>query len=302
MSTLVATGYRTPETVQAPSPGTRIGIVPVVSRLHTFSILSRSDPLGEQHASIAFRTAATRTRFEPHPAPHNLMVPEKEKVPQLKGKDAEDAVLNYLKKTNRPYGSSDISANLKNAISKAATQKILLSLAERGFVTQKTYGKATYFVAPQSSTEQIAPSDIESLQSALEETKKQVKEASTDAKRLGSELAKVKSTPTDTELDKMIIESGEQIELLTRTLAPLRNGQAPISESDLAQLDAEWSRWRTEWINRKKVFKMLWDIRSDTLSKAEADALLEDLGIELDTPEHVELEKSELCTKFRAKK
>ncbi|KAH7341446.1 TBPIP-domain-containing protein [Rhizoctonia solani] len=230
------------------------------------------------------------------------MVPEKEKTPQLKGKDAEDAVLKYLKKANRPYGSSDISANLKNAVTKAATQKILLSLAERELVTQKTYGKATYFVAPQTTAEELAPSEIDSLASELEKTRELVKERTGDVKRLTAELAKVKSSPTDDELERMIQESEEQIQLLIRALAPLRIGQAPISESDLAQLDADWIRWRAEWVDRKKVFKMLWDIRSDSLSSSEAAELLEDLGVEQDTPEHVELEKSELCTKFKAKK
>ncbi|CAE6505560.1 unnamed protein product [Rhizoctonia solani] len=228
------------------------------------------------------------------------MVPEK--TPQLKGKDAEDAVLKYLKKANRPYGSSDISANLKNAVTKAATQKILLSLTEKELVTQKTYGKATYFVAPQTTAEQLAPPEIDALTSELDTTKERVKERALDAKRLAGELAKVKASPTDDELERMVHASEEQIELLTRTLAPLRTGQAPISESDLAQLDADWIRWRTEWVNRKKVFKMLWDIRSDSLSSSEAADLLEDLGVEPDTPEHAELEKSELCTKFKAKK
>ncbi|CAE6415717.1 unnamed protein product [Rhizoctonia solani] len=184
------------------------------------------------------------------------MVPEKEKAPVLKGKDAEDAVLKYLKKTNRPYGSSDISANLKNAVSKAATQKILLSLAERELVTQKTYGKATYFVAPQSSTSEFAPDEVESMSADLEKTKELVKERAADVKRLNAELAKVKSSPTDDNLKHMLEETQNQIELLTRTLEPLRMGQTPISESDLAQLDADWVRWRAEWVKRKKVFKM----------------------------------------------
>lgn len=40
---------------------------------------------------------------------------------------------------------------------------------------------------------------------------------------------------------------------------------------------------------------------SDSLSSAEAAALFEDLGIEQDTPEHVELEKSDLCTTTKSK-
>lgn len=43
-------------------------------------------------------------------------------------------------KMNRPYGAVDVSANLKGAVSKAAVQKILVSLAEKGELVQKTYG------------------------------------------------------------------------------------------------------------------------------------------------------------------
>lgn len=35
---------------------------------------------------------------------------------------------------------ADVSANLKNAVSKPATQKILLALAEKSDIKQKTYG------------------------------------------------------------------------------------------------------------------------------------------------------------------
>lgn len=41
---------------------------------------------------------------------------------------------------NRPFGAADVSANLKGAVPKATTQKVLLNLAEKGALTQKTYG------------------------------------------------------------------------------------------------------------------------------------------------------------------
>lgn len=42
---------------------------------------------------------------------------------------------------NRPYGAVDVAANLKGAVPKTATQKILVSLAEKGDLVQKTYGE-----------------------------------------------------------------------------------------------------------------------------------------------------------------
>ena len=41
---------------------------------------------------------------------------------------------------NRPFGAVDVAANLKGAVPKTAVQKILVTLAEKGSVTQKAYG------------------------------------------------------------------------------------------------------------------------------------------------------------------
>lgn len=81
-------------------------------------------------------------------------------------------VLNYLVQQNRPYGASeliplyahpqlahsplccstaDLSANLKNRVSKAQAQKALASLHEKGEIMGKTYGKSTVYCALQVS-------------------------------------------------------------------------------------------------------------------------------------------------------
>lgn len=41
---------------------------------------------------------------------------------------------------NRPYGAVDVAANLKGAVQKTNVQKILVALAEKGELVQKTYG------------------------------------------------------------------------------------------------------------------------------------------------------------------
>ncbi len=42
----------------------------------------------------------------------------------------------------------DISANLKNAVTKSSAQKILLALAEKDEITQKTYGLSIFLSDP----------------------------------------------------------------------------------------------------------------------------------------------------------
>lgn len=70
---------------------------------------------------------------------------------------AEEKILEYIKrvhshphfpihyvhplvKMNRPYGAVDVAANLKGAVQKSVVQKILVTLAEKGELVQKTYG------------------------------------------------------------------------------------------------------------------------------------------------------------------
>jgi 26S proteasome regulatory subunit (ATPase 3-interacting protein) len=49
---------------------------------------------------------------------------------------------------NRPYGAVDVAANLKGAVPKATAQKILIALAEKGELVQKTYGQYLSHVQP----------------------------------------------------------------------------------------------------------------------------------------------------------
>jgi 26S proteasome regulatory subunit (ATPase 3-interacting protein) len=89
---------------------------------------------------------------------------------------------------NRPYGAVDVSANLKGAIPKTATQKILAALAEKGELVQKVYGqfqavawcqvacvfhtnimtfssgKTSFFVANQANIESISAEQLAALE------------------------------------------------------------------------------------------------------------------------------------------
>ncbi|KAJ7702944.1 TBPIP-domain-containing protein [Mycena olivaceomarginata] len=224
----------------------------------------------------------------------------KSDVKILKGQDAEDLVLDYVKRMNRPYGAVDVAANLKGAVPKTAVQKILVALAEKGELVQKTYGKTSFFVANQANIESIPAERFAELE---------------------AETNKTKSTPTDADLDVQISEITEAIKKANAQLQPLRSGAPLISAEDLEQVEADWMKWRTEWIRRKKIFNeydpfpisstpdvvqrrricayyklSFWHIATDALPPQDATTLAEDLGIEQDTNEHSALERSPLVT------
>ncbi|KAK7057470.1 TBPIP-domain-containing protein [Favolaschia claudopus] len=217
-------------------------------------------------------------------------------VKVLKGQEAEDLVLDYVKRMNRPYGAVDVSANLKGAVPKTAVQKILLALAEKGELVQKTYGKTSFFVANQANIEVIPAERFADLEAQCKTIDDENTVLGSEVKALSSGLAKLKSSPTDVELDVQIQEITEAIKKSDAQLQPLRSGAPLISAEDLQQVDADWTKWRAEWVRRKKIFNDLWHIATDSLPPQDATTLADDLGIEQDTNEHSALERTALVT------
>ncbi|KAF4563451.1 hypothetical protein EYR40_006817 [Pleurotus pulmonarius] len=221
---------------------------------------------------------------------------QKTDVKVLKGQEAEDKILEYMKRMNRPFGAVDVAANLKGAVAKTVTQKLLVSLAEKGELVQKLYGKTTFFVANQATIASVPDEEI----ATLETERKQVEEENTlkaaEVKALTNELARLKSTPTNDELDTQIADTKAAIAKALARLQPLRGGTTLVSADDIAQIDAEWVKWRAEWTRRRKIFTSFWQLATDALPPQDATALAEDLGIEFDTSEHQALERSHICT------
>ncbi|KAI0722113.1 hypothetical protein C8Q72DRAFT_787522, partial [Fomitopsis betulina] len=70
---------------------------------------------------------------------------------------------------------------------------------------------------------------------------------------------------------------------------PLRrfSGTSLVSPAELA---ADAAMWRAEWVRRRKILYMLWQLATDPLPPQEV-AESEELGVERDTPEHAALER-----------
>ncbi|KAL6301153.1 TBPIP-domain-containing protein [Sparassis latifolia] len=218
------------------------------------------------------------------------------KVPVLKGQDAENKVLEYVKRMNRPFGAVDVSANLKGAVPKTATQKIMVALAEKGELVQKTYGKTTFFVANQANLEDMPVEKLAALDSEYKSIEEENKTLLVEVRTASAELARLKNAPTDVELAVELNDASNATAKARARLEPLRSGAPLISAEDVARLDAEWNKWRNEWVRRKKIFTTFWQLATDALTPRDAIELGEDLGVELDTSEHATIERGPLCT------
>lgn len=79
------------------------------------------------------------------------MAPTKkeEKEAKLTPEQSAALVLDYLRKQNRPYSATDISANLKNRVTKTAAAKLLKDLHERNEIEGRAAGKQLVYHAIQ---------------------------------------------------------------------------------------------------------------------------------------------------------
>lgn len=88
------------------------------------------------------------------------------------------------------------------------------------------------------------------------------------------DLSKLKNAPTDEEIIKQTSEARTSVRLtfspshfydrwnfvdkIAKTLnylEPLRSGTSTLlTQEEVAQLDADWLKWRAEWIKRRKAF------------------------------------------------
>jgi len=218
-----------------------------------------------------------------------------DKVPALKGVAAENAIRDYIRKSNRPYGAADVSANIKNAVSKPATQKVLLALTEKGEITQKTYGKQTFFCADQSELEDLSGAEISALESELASATEQIKALTISNRNLALESTKLRLTPTTDELPILISNLEAELSAIETSLESYRAKFVLPSSEEVSKMEKDWNQWREEWKKRKTVFKRIWSSITESLSPTDAVDLAESLGIEIDSPEHDMLESSALC-------
>ncbi|KAG2336317.1 hypothetical protein BDR05DRAFT_971131 [Suillus weaverae] len=130
---------------------------------------------------------------------------------------------------NRPFGAVDVAANLNGAVPKATTQKILVALAEKGEIVQKTYGKTSFFVANQASIDTVPADKLTELEFECK-------------------------TVMDEELEAQTASTAKGIVQLTDRLVPLRSGAPFVSAEELVKIDVDWAKWRAEWTRRRKVF------------------------------------------------
>ncbi|BGP23387.1 tat binding protein 1-interacting protein [Rhodotorula toruloides] len=189
-------------------------------------------------------------------------MPPKEKVASAKGDEAEELVLNYLVEQNRPYGATDISANLKNRVSKLQAQKALASLFEKGEIGAKTFGKTTIYCPLQK---EAGPADEgeggENFDTQIKALRSEEEKLKEDVKVLVVRKSEALKMPRNSDLSGLVASLEAKCASLTQTIAARQaaasssssNPSPALSTSTLAALSSQYTSLLSLAHKRRKI-------------------------------------------------
>lgn len=195
--------------------------------------------------------------------------------------EATDIVLQYLKKKNRPFNSTDLFNNLHGAVGKSQLVKILTSLVQDKQINGKTYGKSLVYVASQDDLECPSHEELQTMDKDIEEKKELIAQLKDENKQLSTKLSKLLESPTSAELNEKIKSVEESNKESLQRLEKLRAGNIKIDPTVREKIEKGLESYKREWRARKKLFKDIFNTITEHYPGNTKD-LMEELGVETD--------------------
>lgn len=191
--------------------------------------------------------------------------------------------MKYLRKQNRPYSATDISANLHNKVTKAAAAKILKDLHERKEIEGRAAGKQIVYHPIQDVSEAATPEDLHALDAEIQQLRDETAEAKIATSAMNKTLASLNATLSTADLRTVVTKVAEEKETITARLEKLRTGDVkPISAEEKEIVEKEMVKWKKCADNRAKIVKGMWGYVLEAVPEgADVAELKESLGVEV---------------------
>ncbi|ORX85690.1 TBPIP-domain-containing protein [Basidiobolus meristosporus CBS 931.73] len=222
------------------------------------------------------------------------MAPVKKKAKTEKVDNAEEAVLEYLRRNNRPYSATDIFNNLHGAVGKTAVQKILTQLVEKEEITGKAYGKQWVYCISQDKFETPSQEELDEMDKQIEALWQQVAQKKEENKQLASVFSGLNNSLTNSEIEERLGILEAENQKYEERLARLREGGKQISLEDKKKIDTEFENNRKLWRARKRMFNDIFNTITEFMPGKPKD-LLEEQGIETDADAGVDINADPLA-------
>ncbi|RSH80540.1 uncharacterized protein EHS24_009121 [Apiotrichum porosum] len=217
---------------------------------------------------------------------------KKDKVVTVKGNEAEEKILDYMRGVSHPARSA---ADLRRTALTRACYLACAQPTEKGSLTVKTYGKQTIFVFSQSQLTALNPEDMATLDADTKKAKGVADKRRKELRDLQAKIGEQEALPVTTDLVKTIESVTAENDLTIKTLGPLRGetAVAPMTADEMMAIDVEWDKWKKMWVDRKKVYKNLIDILAESPAYSNKEDLEDTVGVDDDDDETVEIERGE---------
>ncbi|KAB8269638.1 TBPIP-domain-containing protein [Aspergillus minisclerotigenes] len=196
--------------------------------------------------------------------------------------DGPTLVLDYLRKQNRPYSATDVSANLHNKVTKTYAAKVLRELHQSQKVEGRASGRQAVYHALQKRADESTLERMVVLDNHILQLQEQLTDLKGYVKRARAELATLRATPLAFDLQESINQL--QVEKET-TFAILTQSQGTsakeVDEEGRTITKRVWECWQKRVNLRRKVCRDLWRRCLEMVDKdVTREELWELLGLE----------------------
>lgn len=198
-----------------------------------------------------------------------------------KADDPESVILDYLRKTNRPYSATDITNNLHGAIAKTAVQKTLAALHEKNQIAGKAYGKQWVYVAKQDELEVPSQEELSKMDETIEQLKRNISELKDANKDLSSKLNGLTTQLTNEKIQERLKELATENASYEERLTTLRSGTRIITQDERKRVDELFENNRKLWAKRKRMFNEIFGAITEHMPGKPSE-LMDELGVETD--------------------
>ncbi|KAF5870727.1 putative tbp1-interacting protein tbpip protein [Botrytis fragariae] len=184
----------------------------------------------------------------------------KEKVKAVTGDEAQEVLLEYLSRENRPFSAGDISGNLHGKVTKTLTDKLLKELCNSGLINGKGTngdGKGSQWVywALQDPNSSLSPEQLAEMDSQIQDLQGRLPELKMDARKLNIQLAGMKKEMGVQELKDKIEKLEEGKREKEERLRELREGKDVVRKEEVERVEREFAYWGKMRGVRKRGFE-----------------------------------------------
>ncbi|KAJ5885300.1 Chitin synthase activator (Chs3) [Penicillium taxi] len=152
----------------------------------------------------------------------------------------------------------EVSANLRNKVSKIQAAKLLRDLHQNGEIEGKTAGKQVVYHAIQDPSQSATPETIAAINQEIKTLQDELVTIKTGEKKVRAALTALEAKPRICDLQQEVHQLKEQWDTIQARVSKAQGDtlQIPVEERD--KLEKEWKQWQRHATVRRRLCRDLW--------------------------------------------